>query len=236
MALSIWGAITGTIGTISGLFGLWLRFRQHGLDKAELVCTSSFGFESPSRSQHKITIRSTGRRPVTVDAIQYFMLPPSTWKKVIKRWLHRRGRYIFLQEIQPKIKLSEGEKADEKITLHDGVAIQTIYKAEVIDQTGKHWPVKWPSLSSLSRMTTVEQLDSFESQNESSSRICSAVGYRLGEKYYLEVKFNTIPSRTGVACCRSFSQMDMQTYSKKYKDIKQDQHVRFLAAEIDEIT
>lgn len=36
--LAIWGAFTGTIGTIFGLLGLWLRFRQHGLDKAKLLC------------------------------------------------------------------------------------------------------------------------------------------------------------------------------------------------------
>lgn len=44
--LAIWGAVTGTIGTFAGLLGLWLRFRQHGLDKPKLLCESSFGFDS----------------------------------------------------------------------------------------------------------------------------------------------------------------------------------------------
>ena len=38
--LALWGAVTGTIGTLAGLLGLWLRFRQHGLDKPKLKCES----------------------------------------------------------------------------------------------------------------------------------------------------------------------------------------------------
>jgi len=53
--LAIWGAVT--TGTVVGLLGLWLRFRQHGLDKAKLLCESSFGFDSPNRSLHKLTVR-----------------------------------------------------------------------------------------------------------------------------------------------------------------------------------
>ncbi|MDD5175715.1 MAG: hypothetical protein PHQ05_04745 [Sterolibacterium sp.] len=235
MALSIWGAITGTIGTVVGLFGLWLRFRQHGLDKAGLSCESDFGFESPTRNQHKIIIRSTGRRPVTVDAIRYFIVPQGTWHNFFRKWQHRKGRWIKVQHLQPKVNLTEGEKTEVPIQLNsEGLNIQEIYKAEVIDQTGRHWEVKWPSLSKLCIIATTEQMGSFENQNE--SRICSAIGYRLGEKFYLETKFNTIPGRPGVAWGRSFWLPDLQTYHDKYKDVEQNQCVRFLAAKIDEIT
>jgi hypothetical protein len=235
MALSVWGAVTGTIGTVAGLLGLWLRFRQHGLDKADLRCESEFGFESPTRRQHKIAIRSTGRRPVTIDAIRYLIVPRNTWCKLFKSRLHRSGRYVWVQELQAKVKIAEGEKAEVNIALPDsGLDIQEIYKAEVIDQTGKHWDVKWPSLSSLSRIATSEQVDFFESRNE--FRICSVTGHRLGERYYLETKCNTIPGRAGVACERSFWLMDVRTYSEKYKDITENQCVQFLASNIDEIT
>lgn len=235
MALSVWGAVTGTIGTVAGLLGLWLRFRQHGLDKAELRCESEFRFESPTRSQHKIAIRSTGRRPVTVDAIRYLVVPRNTWHRLIKRLLHRSNRYVWVQELRNKTKIAEGEKTEVNIELPDsGLEVQDIYKAEVIDQTGKHWYVKWPSLSNLSRIATSERIDLFECKNE--FRVCSVTGYRLGEKYYLETKFNTIPGRTGVACGRDFWLTDVRAYSEKYKEITENQCVQFLASSVNEIT
>lgn len=234
MALSIWGAITGTIGTLFGLLGLWLRFRQHGLDKAKLSSESSFGFESPTRNTHKITIRSIGRRPVTIEAIRYFVAPRGKWQQLFKRWQHSNGRLTWTSKLHPERELTEGKNADVPISLPNGLEIQEIYKAEVIDQTGRRWAVKWPSLSKLSKMATSKQIDFFEDQNE--SRICSATGYRLGEKFYLETKFNTIPGRTGVTCGRSFLLMDFQTYLDKYQDIKQNQRIQFLSAEIDDIT
>lgn len=70
-ALALWGAITGTIGTVAGLLGLWLRFRQHGLDKPRLKCESSFGYDGPNSPKNKITVRAVGRRPVSIDSIRY---------------------------------------------------------------------------------------------------------------------------------------------------------------------
>ncbi|HKL00359.1 MAG TPA: hypothetical protein VJ943_08895, partial [Desulfotignum sp.] len=43
---------------------------------------------------------------------------------------------------------------------------------------------------------TQETLD--EITNENDKRIVSVAGYRLGEKFFLETKFNTKPGRTGV--------------------------------------
>ncbi len=235
MALSVWGAVTGTIGTVAGLLGLWLRFRQHGLDKAELKCDSAFGFESPSSRQHKISIRSTGRRSVTVEAIRYFIVPRNIGHRLFKRFLHRGGNYVWVQDLQPKQKIAEGEKVEVSIVLPDsGLNVQEIYKAEVVDQTGKHWDVKWPSLSKLSRIATSEQIDFFETKNE--FRICSVTGHRLGERYFLEAKFNTIPGRTGIPCSRTFLLGDVQAYSEKFKDIKEHQCAQFLASSINEIT
>ena len=234
MALSIWGAATGTIGTVAGLLGLWLRFRQHNLDKAELRCESDFRFESPISTRHKITIRSTGRRPVTVDSVQYLIIPRNTRERLLKKFLHRRGKYVWVQKLQTTRKIAEGEKAEVNIFLPNGLAIQDIYRAEVIDQAGKYWKVKWPSISRLSKIATSEKIDSFEVKNE--SRICSVVGYRLGEKYFIETKFDTIPGRTGVSCGRSFWIMDLQTYRHKYEDIIHNQCNQFLASDINKIT
>ena len=53
--LAIWGAVTGTIGTVAGLLGLWLRFKQHSLDKPKLVCDAYFEFDSPTSPFSAIT-------------------------------------------------------------------------------------------------------------------------------------------------------------------------------------
>ena len=76
--LAIWGAVTGTIGTVAGLIGLWLRFKQHSLDKPKLVCDAYFEFDSPNHPKHKLTVRSLGRRPVIIDEIKYFITPTSS--------------------------------------------------------------------------------------------------------------------------------------------------------------
>src|SRR5690554_5396945 len=106
--LAIWGAVTGTIGTVAGLLGLWLRFRQHDLDKPRLVCEASFGFDSPNRPNHKITIRSVGRRPVALDNVKYFVRP-KTWKhRLTRAWQHKKGRWLWHQKPRERIKLNEG--------------------------------------------------------------------------------------------------------------------------------
>lgn len=77
-ALAIWGAVTGTIGTVTGVIGLILRYRAHKRDNPFLQCEADFSFEHSSgeaRPKHKITVRSVGRRPVSVDYVRYFTKP-----------------------------------------------------------------------------------------------------------------------------------------------------------------
>lgn len=231
--LAIWGAVTGTIGTIAGLLGLWLRFRQHGLDKPKLVCESSFGFDSPYHPKHKLTIRSLGRRPVVIDNIRYFITPKNLTHCITKLWQHKKGRWLSHQELRQKTKLNEGEKTEIWISLPDWLDITEIYKAEVVDQTGKTWPIKWQSHLRLQKIATQETLDDFSEENE--KRIVGATGYRLGERYFLETNFNTKPGRTGVACGRGFWFFDLKKYQEKFIDIKDIQAAKFLSGEIEEI-
>lgn len=226
LALSILGSLTGSIG-------LWLQFKKHRLDKAQLINKASFGFESPKHNNHLITIRSVGRRPVTIDSIKYFILPHKKWYTIFKNWHHRKGKWLWNQDHRElKIKLSEGEKTQVKISLPKGIEIQYIYKVTVIDQSGKQWPVKWPSHCRLSKIATMQQMDSFETKNE--TRTCSITGFRLGEKYYLETKFKITSKKTGPSG-RSFWFRDMKSYREKYEDVKEKQIPQFLAAEVEEI-
>lgn len=231
--LALWGAVTGTIGTIAGLLGLWLRFRQHGLDKPKLVCESSFGFESPGRPTHKITIRSVGRRPVAIDQIKYFNIPRIWSHRLTKRFQHKKGRWVWGQTPRKAIKLGEGEKTEVSVSLPDSISITEIYKVEVVDQTGKGWPVKWKAISKLKKVATEEILEEFAEKND--KRIASATGYRLGTRYYLETKFNTKPGRTGVPTGRNFWFLDIKKYQQKMQDIKTIQAVEFLSGRSEEI-
>ncbi|MEM5531001.1 hypothetical protein [Pseudoalteromonas arctica] len=232
--LAIWGAVTGTVGAVAGLLGLWLRFRQHGLDKAKLLCESSFGFDSPNRSLHKLTVRSIGRRPVAIDNIRYFITPRDWKQRLIKSWHHKKGRWLWHQEPKQKIKLGEGEKTEISISLPNGIAITEIYKVGVVDQAGKAWPVKWEASSRLQKVATQETLDEIAKEND--KRVVSATGYRLGEKYFLETKFNTKPSRSGTPCGRSFWFLDEKKYQEKLQNIKDIQLDQFLSGDIEELS
>ena len=231
--LAIWGAVTGSIGTFAGLLGLWLRFRQHGLDKPKLQCESYFGFDSQTHVKHRITIRSVGRRPVSVDKVRYFIAPRGWKEKLISGWQHKKGRWLWNQEAPKAIKLNEGEKTEIGISLPKGLEITEINKVSVIDQAGKFWPVKWPSISALKKVATQEDLDRFVLENE--KRIISATGYRLGEKYYLETKFDTKPRRTGTPCGRSIWFFNKKQYQDKFRDVKDIQASKFLAGVIEGI-
>jgi len=231
--LAIWGAITGTIGTITGLIGLWLRYKQHDLDKAALSCESSFNYESPIHAKHKVTIRSTGRRPVTIDHVRYFITPRKFTHKVIKCILHKKGQWIFDQEPKIKEKLSEGEKTEILISLPFGIEVKEIYKAQIIDQSGRSWPIKWPSTRTLARVATASQL--LEVTKENDKRVLRITGHRLGNRYFLETKLHTKPILSSMAHGKSFWFLDKKKYLEKLQDIQDNQVIKFLNAEIEEI-
>ncbi|CAO1665095.1 RING-type E3 ubiquitin transferase [Halomonas sp. NYA30] len=231
--LALWGAVTGTIGTLAGLLGLWLRFRQHGLNKPKLKCESSFGYDGPKTPKHKITVRAVGRRPVSIDYIKYFILPRTWRQRATKYFQHKKGRWIWRQHPKSAVKLNEGEKSEFFISLHESLCITEIYKVEVVDQTGHSWPVKWVSQKRLKSIATHEVLDEYNDENE--KRIVGVTGYRVGERFYIGTSFNTKPVRTGKTCGRGFWFLDEEKYKEKLHDVIDYQAHRFLSGETEEI-
>jgi hypothetical protein len=140
---------------------------------------------------------------------------------------------LWHQKPRERIKLNEGEKIEVTIKLPDGLDITEIYRAEVVDQTARGWPVKWVSKSRLLKTATQEELDDFTDEND--KRIVSATGYRVGERYYLDTKFNTKPGQTGKTCGRGFWFFDIQKYREKFEDVRRNQAKSFLAGETEEI-
>ncbi len=227
--LAIWGAATGTVGTAAGLFGLWLQFRQHSLDKPQLVCEASFGFDSPNRPNHKITIRSVGRRPVVIDNVKYFFRPKPWLHNITRAWQHKQGRWLLHQKLEEGGRLNEGEKNEITISLLDELDITDIYRVEVVDQTARRWPVKWASKSRLCKIATQEALDEFI--DESENRIVSATGYRIGEKYYLSTQFDTKPRGTSKPFVNNILLFSEQSYRERLQDVKCNQARLFLYGE-----
>lgn len=232
--LAVWGATTGTIGTLAGLLNLWLRFRQFKSDKPRLKCSSSFEFKSPTSLNHKITIRSTGRRPVLVDSIYYFIDPPNWKQKIRRRWLHKQGRWLYKQKIDKTIKLEEGEKVEIPIKQVRGLDITKVHKVNVIDQTDRAWSVEWPSTTDLKKTATQEQLTSVK--DSSKERSISIDGHRLGEKLYIEAKFHCESEiRLRGRETRMFWFMDKERYQAKLENLRDVQAPKFLVGKIKSI-
>jgi len=76
-------------------------------------------------------------------------------------------------------------------------------------------------------------LEEFAEDND--KRAVSAIGYRLGTRYFLETKFNTKPGRTGVPCGRSFWFLDIKKYQEKLQNVRSIQAIEFLSGESEEI-
>ncbi len=94
--LAFWGAITGTIGTLAGVANLYIRHKQHQQDKALLDSESIFNFFSAPHHNHKIIVRSVGRRPVTLSSIRYLIRPKGVFKNLFRKKEHSAGRWMWM--------------------------------------------------------------------------------------------------------------------------------------------
>ncbi|WP_105258113.1 hypothetical protein [Pseudoalteromonas sp. T1lg88] len=231
--LAMWGAVTGTIGTLAGLINLWFRFKQFISDRPHLKCESTFEHLGPKSHKHRVTVRSLGRRPVRIDCINYYIRPRAWWRSLIKIGHHRDGRFIYKDSSPNGKKLDEGESEDFKISMPNGLKVTDIYKVELIDQTGKCWPVKWLSKKRLSQVATQELLNTFSKENE--YRAVDVSGHRLGIKFYISgsywCKGASQNRRYGIA----FSFRSFDTYNKKFKDLTEHQCEKYLSGEVDSI-
>lgn len=194
--LAIWGAVTGTIGTVTGIIGLILRYRAHERDNPCLQCESDFSFEhfsGKASPKHKITIRSVGRRPVAVDYVRYFMKPRHRWHCVFK-WYHwSNKRWTYDQSPRKSIKLPEGTKEDILISVPNGFSLGEVQKAEVHDQAGNTWKVSWPRRGRLQTLIRSQALD--DKQEENQRQQCKINGYIAGQYFHIYAQWNQEPGK-----------------------------------------
>ncbi|NHH86573.1 hypothetical protein CDPAHKCJ_01714 [Cobetia sp. MB87] len=186
--LALWGAITGTIGTIAGIVNLWLRFKQHNLDKPKLVCIADFQFYDPSTPTHSLVAINGGKRPITIDKIKYYINPPSWKLKIIKSRSHKLHGFSYIQKTR-KLTIEEGQNKAFNIDIPNGLPIHNIYKVSFYDQTNKEWHVKWPRTSKLKKLTSQELIHEREITSDNLTTIMK--GWRLGNSYYIELITNS---------------------------------------------
>jgi len=238
-ALAIWGAVTGTIGTITGALGLWLRFRQQKHDQARLKCEADFDFEVTNgvpRQKFKIVVRCVGRRPVTLDCIEYFYNPKDLKDRLLRARLWRGGKWRSKDEVgrQRAVSLSEGEKKEFPIEEMRLVHLDKVAKVCVLDQTGRHWPVLWPTPRQLVLKTRHGELDRIEEENP--RRTCKIVGYYLRDDFYIFALWNKEPPSKSSSIGRTFHFDRRDAYARKLEEIRSVLLPKLLAEEIEEIT
>jgi hypothetical protein len=235
-SLALWGAVTGTIGTVAGIANLILRFKQHKKDQPKLLCTSEFSFEHSAgtvRPQHKLIIRSVGKRPVTVDYVRYFIKPKGFWQSLFKQRAWSKSRWIYDEKPRSIMHITEGKKEEIKISMPNGLSIPQIVKVKIYDQSGTSWKVKWPSARKLAVEVHHEQLH--ESEESNTDRVCKISGYSETDKYHIYTHWNPTPKSKNSFTGRFFQLKSEKEYESKLRDIIDNQQPKILACELDEI-
>lgn len=235
--LAIWGAVTGTIGTVAGIANLALRIKQHKKDQPKLVCTSDFSFEHSSgkaNPKHKLIIRSVGKRPVTVDFIRYCIKPKGFWQSLFKKRVWKSKRWIYDDKPRKPMHITEGKKEETKITMPNGLEISDIVRVEVHDQSGFVWEVEWPSPKKLATLVHYEQLHETEESND--NRVCKLSGYTASGAYHIYTHWNPAPRSKSSFTGKFFHFKIKKEYDEKLTDIIENQQPKLLSCEIDDVT
>ncbi|MDR9497766.1 MAG: hypothetical protein RI556_01215 [Hydrogenovibrio sp.] len=234
--LALWGAVTGTIGTIAGIANLVLRFKQHKKDQPRLLCSSNFSFGHFAGSphpKHKLTLRSIGKRPVTIDYVRYFIKPKSFWQSLFRHRAWHQNRWKYDYHPKSTMQITEGKKEEIGISMPDGLSILDIVKVEVHDQSGTAWKVKWPSSKRLEIEVHNEKLH--ESEESNTERLCKVSGYTAAGKYHIYTHWNPTPKNKSSTKGRFFHFNNENEYQAKLRDILDVQQPKILACELDEI-
>ncbi|GGI90680.1 hypothetical protein [Legionella impletisoli] len=150
--LSIWGAVTGTVGTILGIISITLKIKEFNRNKPNLVCKSQIKYSTINNLDVRIFISSTGRTPIQINKIKVYVLPRKFWMRILKSYYYKKRKAILELNV-PKTTLNEQEKIDFKLAIPQDLEYSDIYKISIIDGVDKEWPVDWPSVSTVKKKT-----------------------------------------------------------------------------------
>ncbi|ARM32342.1 hypothetical protein B0B39_01800 [Legionella longbeachae] len=227
--LSLWGAITGTIGTILGIISLILKAKEFNRNKANLICKSEIKYQSIDHLDVRIFVSASGRTPVQMNKLKIYVMPRKFWMRLLRFFYYKRGKFILEFDI-PKRKINEQEKVDFKLEIPKGLEYSDIYKIHIIDGVHKEWPVEWPSVSTVKKKIEKIQLDQFEIKRN--QQTVTLTSYQLHKQFYLKVEYK-IPIGSYTPGRWFSKKKDLLDAIKK---IHLEQENKFIAGDIDKIT
>ncbi|BCA95548.1 hypothetical protein TUM19329_19090 [Legionella antarctica] len=227
--LSLWGAITGTIGTILGVIGLILKAKEFNRNKANLICKSEIKYKSIDDLDVRIFASALGRTPVQMNKLKIYVMPKKFWMRLLKFLYYKRGKFLLELDI-PKRKINEQEKVDFKLDIPKGLEYIDIYKLYIIDGVHKEWPVEWPSVSTVKKKIKKIQLGQFEIKGDLQTIILTS--YLLYKQFYLKVE-HKIPLESYTTGCWFKKKKDLEQAIKK---IHLEQEGNLVDGRIDRIT
>ena len=226
LGIAMWGAITGTLA-------LWLRWIQHQRETAKLKCSASFLWEMRSdipNPNFRIIIRSMGKRPITIDYIQYFIRPSSFKHRIALRWKWSQGKLSYPDRSfnHNQNTLTDGRKLECKIEIPNGLNLSSIAKVHVFDEAGKCWKVRWPNTSTRKQLGKYSELHS--DRIESNSRWCEIRGFKVGCEFWIGLKWPNSPvgaTSSHMSSCLKFP--TKKKFAAKLESLKKNEISEFLA-------
>lgn len=213
--LAAWGAATGTIGTVIAILGFGLRYRQFKADKPKLKADVQFQFNE-HKPNHIVNLRSVGRRPVTIDYIEYIWRPKRLVDRLRIRWLVKAGRYVRKEPISNSKPLQDGEKATYSLPSRL-IPVQDILAIRIVDQAGRRWTVPWFSQKTLNQIATGEEFES--EQYEQGKRHAKLTLFRRGREYALKLFVSADKAKGGSIPFRIFrTREELNSFSELVKE------------------
>lgn len=233
--IAIWGAVTGTIGTVTGILSLILRFRHQKRDRAKLFCEADFSYElnnGKPKQTYGIIIRSVGRRPVSLDQIEFQYIPDTRKARIFRHFLWRKGHYTGTDDIDRRktITLPEGQKYVHRLSDFRVQHMEATGRVLIRDETGRRWKVQWPTPNKLKTLNHYKELQRVDEENASIK--CWVVGYEHRAEYRIYTYRCPKPSGKEPATGRGYSYKNRSQYDAKMRDIVENQVPKILEKEL----
>ncbi|MFT5867268.1 MAG: hypothetical protein ACI82I_003028 [Gammaproteobacteria bacterium] len=182
------------------------------------------------KKNYKIVVRSVGRRPVTIDHVQY-RSGPSEFPKKLQRWAKwRKGEWV--NNVVPATKtsrintsLTEGTKIEIPIDA-ERISFEHVYKVKIVDQTGRFWPVSWPSRKKIQTITHYKELDNIAEEN--TQQKVTLHGCEFQKKFRLTILWNPERGKKTPMKGRVFEFNSRKKYTDKVSALRQEKIPVFL--------
>lgn len=181
-----YASVANILGGLGNILMLIVNYRTFRNNQSSVKSEFNFKFDSPTSKASQIIIRNNGKGDINLDEIKYYVNPQKLKHKIIHRFLGiNKKKIIVYQNIDSQFKIPEGHKGKIEIKLPRGLKEFNIYKAYLIDQTGKCWKIGWPKPKKTKKITAKKELQFIHEDNN--NRSCTIAMYQLGLRYCLKL-------------------------------------------------